>query len=124
LLSLYLQLLDNEEDKSRFERFYLLHRGLMYHAVMKLLRNEMDAEDAVHQAGEKTVRFFPLHRHFAAVGEWQLLFGSERLLFCPDRIAALTRRFAQKRAFNYGHITAAIKQDAANKAGGFLAAAV
>ena len=68
MLSLYLQMLDNEEDKSRFERFYLLYRGLMYHVAMKLLHNEMDAEDAVHQA------FLAILQHFSKI----------RTIDCPE----------------------------------------
>ena len=68
MLSLYLQLLDNEEDRSRFERFYLLYRGLMYHVAIKLLHNEMDAEDAVHQA------FLSILQHFSKI----------RVIDCPE----------------------------------------
>lgn len=68
MLSLYLQLLDNEEDRSRFEGFYLLYRGLMYHVAMKLLHNEMDAEDAVHQA------FLAILKHFSKI----------RVVDCPE----------------------------------------
>ena len=50
MLSLYLQMLDSEEERSRFERFYLRYRDVMFRVAIKLLHSEMDAEDAVHQA--------------------------------------------------------------------------
>ncbi len=47
---IYLQMIESEADKSKFERLYLRYRGLMFSIAMRLLSNEQDAEDAVHQA--------------------------------------------------------------------------
>lgn len=47
---IYLQMIETDEDKSRFEQIYLKHRGLMFNCAIRLLRNRQDAEDAVHQA--------------------------------------------------------------------------
>ena len=47
---IYLQLIETDEDKSKFERIYEAYRGLMFHAAFKLLNHEQDAEDAVHHA--------------------------------------------------------------------------
>lgn len=47
---IYLQMIESEADKSKFERLYLRYRGLMFSVAMRLLSNEQDAEDAVHQA--------------------------------------------------------------------------
>lgn len=47
---IYLQLIESEEDKSKFEQVYLYYRGLMYVTANKILNNQQDAEDAVHQA--------------------------------------------------------------------------
>ena len=63
MLSLYLQMLDSEEERSRFERFYLCYRDLMFRVAMKLLHSEMDAEDAVHQA------FLAILPHFSKIHE-------------------------------------------------------
>lgn len=63
MLSFYLQILDSEEERSRFAKLYLLHRDLMFRVARKLLPNEMDAEDAVHQA------FLSILNHFSKVHE-------------------------------------------------------
>lgn len=46
----YLQLIETEEHRTKFERIYTEYRGLMYHTAYQLLRHEQDAEDAVHLA--------------------------------------------------------------------------
>lgn len=46
----YLQALDSIEDRTRFEALYTAYRGLMFHAAYGIVKNEQDAEDAVHQA--------------------------------------------------------------------------
>lgn len=47
---IYLQVIETEEDKSKFEDIYLEYRGLMYYVAYKRLHHEQDAEDAVHHA--------------------------------------------------------------------------
>lgn len=47
---IYLQMIESEADKSKFERLYLKYRGLMLRVANSILHNEQDAEDAVHQA--------------------------------------------------------------------------
>lgn len=47
---IYLQLIETDEDKSKFEQIYEAYRGLMFHTAFKLLNHEQDAEDAVHHA--------------------------------------------------------------------------
>lgn len=46
----YLSMIDTPEDRSKFERLYIEYRDVMYHVAFKILQNEQDAEDAVHQA--------------------------------------------------------------------------
>ena len=46
----YLQLLESEEEKSKFERIYLRYRGLMFHVALRVLQDDAKAEDAVHNA--------------------------------------------------------------------------
>ena len=46
----YLQAMENPSDRTRFEALYLAYRGLMFHVAERILRNEQDAEDAVHLA--------------------------------------------------------------------------
>ena len=45
---IYLQIIETDEDKSKFEQIYEAYRGLMFHAAFKVLTHEQDAEDAVH----------------------------------------------------------------------------
>ena len=45
----YLQLIETEEDKSKFEELYTEYRDLMQYLAYKRLKNKQDAEDAVHQ---------------------------------------------------------------------------
>lgn len=46
----YLQIIETQEDKSKFETLYWEYRDVMYHAAYQILNNPEDAEDAVHQA--------------------------------------------------------------------------
>lgn len=50
MLSLYLSLLDTPEEKSKFEQLYLAYRQDMYKTAYGILREDHDAEDAVHEA--------------------------------------------------------------------------
>lgn len=61
MLSLYLQTLETDEERSRFARLYSRYRGLMFRAAVGILKNDMDAEDAVHQA------FLAILKHFSKV---------------------------------------------------------
>ena len=47
---IYLQAIDSQEDRARFETLYTAYRGLMFHIANRILQNTQDAEDAVHQA--------------------------------------------------------------------------
>lgn len=47
---IYLQMIESDADKSKFEQIYLQYRGLMFTVANRILTNEQDAEDAVHQA--------------------------------------------------------------------------
>lgn len=49
-MMIYLQMIETEEDRSKFEKIYLNYRGLMFHVAFEILQHEQDAEDAVHQA--------------------------------------------------------------------------
>ncbi|MDD4296801.1 MAG: sigma factor [Ruminiclostridium sp.] len=43
-------MIDSEGDKTKFEQIYLKYRELLFYVAIKILRNEHNAEDAVHQA--------------------------------------------------------------------------
>ena len=45
---IYLQMIETDEDKSKFESLYKAYRGLAFHVAYKRLGNVQDAEDAVH----------------------------------------------------------------------------
>lgn len=47
---IYLQMIETDDDRRRFEQLYLKYRGLMFHVSYRVLNNKEDAEDAVHQA--------------------------------------------------------------------------
>lgn len=47
---IYLQLIESDDDKSKFEKIYQTYKNLMFYVAFNLLNNEQDAEDAVHAA--------------------------------------------------------------------------
>lgn len=47
---LYMALIDDKEDQRRFERIYLGYRQRMFEVALRVLRDPMEAEDAVHNA--------------------------------------------------------------------------
>lgn len=46
----YLAMIDDSQDHSKFEKIYLTHRDFMLGVANTILHNEHDAEDAVHNA--------------------------------------------------------------------------
>ena len=49
-MMIYLQMIDSPEDRSKFEQIYMEYRSMMFHIANRILTNEQDAEDAVHEA--------------------------------------------------------------------------
>ena len=47
---IYLQMIETEDDRSKFIEIYESYRALMYYVARKRLTNNHDAEDAVHSA--------------------------------------------------------------------------
>lgn len=45
---IYLQMLETDDDKSKFEEIYKAYRNLMYYIAYSRMHNEQDAEDVVH----------------------------------------------------------------------------
>ncbi len=45
---IYFQVIETDDDKSKFEAIYKTYYGLMYHIAFKKLSNPQDAEDVVH----------------------------------------------------------------------------
>ena len=52
---IYLALIDSDAEKSKFEITYRAYRDLMFHVAYKILNNQQDSEDAVHQAFLKII---------------------------------------------------------------------
>ena len=50
MLSLYLSMVETEEQRSIVEQIYHDYEQTMYHAAFAVLHNKQDAEDAVHEA--------------------------------------------------------------------------
>lgn len=44
----YLQMLDTAEEKHKFEQIYEIYKKPMMKIALRILRNQLDAEDAVH----------------------------------------------------------------------------
>lgn len=49
-LLIYLQMIETEEEQSKFEVIYHEYFPLMFHIAYQILHHQQDAEDAVHQA--------------------------------------------------------------------------
>lgn len=47
---IYLQAIESAEDRDKFERIFVRYRNLMFYVAKKIVHNQQDAEDAVHQA--------------------------------------------------------------------------
>ena len=45
---IYLQAIDDPQDRTRFEAMYSAYRGLMFHVANRVLQNTQDAEDVLH----------------------------------------------------------------------------
>lgn len=63
MLFFYLTLIDDEEEKSKFEKLYYEYRHLMKHIAFDILKDEKLAEDAVHNA------FIKISRHLNKIDE-------------------------------------------------------
>lgn len=50
MLQVYLNLLDTQEDKEKFEQLYALYSKEMYEVAYRILHNRHDAEDAVQDS--------------------------------------------------------------------------
>ena len=55
---IYLQTVEAPEERSKFEKIYWMYRDTMYAVAYDILKNEQDAEDAVHHAFLKIVENF------------------------------------------------------------------
>ena len=63
MIQLYLQLLDTQTEKEKFERLYYQYKRLMYWSAYQILGDSHLAEDAVHEA------FLKIIKNFHKIGE-------------------------------------------------------
>ena len=52
---IYLQMLETENEKDKFSELYIKYKDLMYVIAFRVLNNQADAEDAVHQSFLKNI---------------------------------------------------------------------
>ena len=78
---IYLQMLETPEEQSKFELLYRTYRGLMFHVANKILNNEHDAEDAVHQA------FLSIIKHFEKFSDVKCLETETLIVIIVERKA-------------------------------------
>ena len=55
----YLDLIEDQSDRDKFILLYNTYSGLMYHTAYNILKNDQDAEDAVHQAFLNVIELLP-----------------------------------------------------------------
>ena len=56
MLSFYLSMIENDEERSLIEFIYNEYRQLMYKTAFSILHNKYDAEDAVHEAFLRVIK--------------------------------------------------------------------
>ena len=57
MLMMHLSLIETQEDKSKFEELYYHYRKNMYLCAKRILKNEILAEDAVHDAFIRIIKY-------------------------------------------------------------------
>lgn len=58
VMLVYLEMLETPEEKLKFEQLYFLYRDKMYAVAFKILHNENDAEDIVHESFKAIIENF------------------------------------------------------------------
>lgn len=59
MLTVYLQLLDTEDERNFFEEVYLANRKRMYYCALRILGDSALAEDAIHEAFLRMLKTLP-----------------------------------------------------------------
>ena len=52
---IYLNMIESEEDKSKFEQIYNTHKQTMFYVANRIIKDQYLAEDIVHQAFLKII---------------------------------------------------------------------
>lgn len=63
MIAFYMSLIDNDDDRAKFEILYKKYRKRMVHTAFSVLGNEEDAEDAVHDT------FIKIARNMRSIGD-------------------------------------------------------
>lgn len=63
MLLLYLNIINDKDDRDKFERLYLRYRKKMYYIAMSVLHHQQDAEDALHNT------FLSIAKHIDKIGD-------------------------------------------------------
>ena len=63
MLAFYMTLIDNGQNKSKFEQLYYKYRDRMMYVALSVLHNNEDAEDAVHNT------FVAIAKNMDSIGE-------------------------------------------------------
>ena len=65
MISIYLSVIESEEDRSKFEKAYIANRDMMYNTAFRILNNVAASEDAVHDAFLATANVFDKISHLS-----------------------------------------------------------
>ncbi len=65
MISMYLSVIESEEDRSKFEKAYIANRDMMYNTAYRILHNATSSEDAVHDAFLSTANVFDKISHLS-----------------------------------------------------------
>ena len=95
MLTIYLSLLDTPEDKDKLRAIYEKYHDLMMGVAFKVLGNEHDAQDAVHQA------FLTLIKNLEKISRVDCL-ETRRFCVIITRSRCLDMLRLRKRAFSTG----------------------
>lgn len=81
MLLLYLSLIDDYDDKQKFERIYFTYRNLLYYVANSILNNRQDAEDAVQMA------FIRIASHIKQIDEGECHKTKAFVVIVVERVA-------------------------------------
>lgn len=70
MITIYLSVLENEDDKQIFHNMYNKYNSIVYRVSLKILNSQHDAEDAAHNMWLKVIRNF---KKISVLQEYELL---------------------------------------------------
>lgn len=69
----FIEMLDTAEDKSKFEALYMEYKKRMYAVAWKILKNDRDAEDIVHETFQVLIENFEKIEHESCYKTWNYI---------------------------------------------------